>query len=189
VAADGATLYVGLGPAAELTAERVRHAATSAGDLLSGEVEVDFGGTGLVPALVDGLVTGYPGTGPVTLRVPPSLVPAAERGLLAADVARLARLLVSAPPNVLTPRTMAGWAVRVADRAGLGCTVLNPGQLAAQGFGALAAMGAGSANGPHLVQLSYPGAEPGAPTRTGPSPPPSSSASSSHGTCRGCTAT
>jgi leucyl aminopeptidase len=35
--------------------------------------------------------------------------------------------------------------------------VLGPRQLADEGFGALAAVGAGSANGPHLVQLDYPG--------------------------------
>jgi leucyl aminopeptidase len=110
---------------------------------------------------VDGLVTGYPGTEPVTLHVPPARLAGAERGLLAADVARLARLLVSAPANILTPAAAAGWARRIADRAGLGCAVRGPQQVVADGFGALAAIGGGSADGPHLVQLDHlPGTAP-----------------------------
>lgn len=157
---DRDVLRVGLGPAAQLTVERAWLAAAAAGSVLQpGAVglEVPDGHDDLVPTLVDGLVSGYAGPGPVTLRVPAALVPAAEQGLLAADVARLARLLISAPANVLTPSAAAEWARRIAARAGLGCTVLGPDEVAAQGFGALAAIGGGSANGPHLVQLDHAG--------------------------------
>jgi leucyl aminopeptidase len=161
LSADGEVLRVGLGPATELTVERARRAAEAAGAALRGgaaTVEFPDSRPDLVPALVDGLVTGCPGNVVVTLHVPAPLLAAAERGVLAADTARLARLLVSAPANVLTPQTMAEWARRIATRAGLGCTVLGPQQVVDEGFGALAAIGAGSVNGPHLVQLDHPGA-------------------------------
>ncbi|MFG2040530.1 M17 family metallopeptidase [Dactylosporangium sp. NPDC048998] len=164
LSADGDVLRVGLGPATSLTAERARRAAAVAGARLStGPVAVQLpdGRSDLVPALIDGLVTGCRGIGPVTLHVAQARLADAERGRLDADVARLARLLVNAPANVLTPRTAADWAQRIARRAGLGCTVLGPQQVVESGFGGLAAVGAGSANGPHLVQLEYSGTDPG----------------------------
>jgi leucyl aminopeptidase len=157
--ADGDVLWVGLGPG-PVTVEDARRAAAAAGaQLPPGDtaIEPPDGGPDLIPALVDGLATGYPGTDAVMVHVAPSARAAAERGLLAADVARLARLLVSAPANVLTPAAAAEIAQRVADRADLGCTVLGPQQIVERGLGALAAVGAGSVNGPYLVQLEYPG--------------------------------
>jgi leucyl aminopeptidase len=160
LSADGNVLRVGLGPAAELGVEAARMAASAAGAVLTpGTVELDVPvrRADIVAALVDGLVCGYTGPGPVTLQVAAPLAAAAERGLLAADVVRLARLLVSAPANLLTPRAAADWARHIAGRAGLGCTVLGPDEVLAQGFGALAAVGAGSANGPQLVHLEHAG--------------------------------
>ncbi|WP_432840221.1 M17 family metallopeptidase [Dactylosporangium sp. CA-092794] len=159
LSAAAGVLRVGLGAAAGLTAETARRAATAAGARLSGgavAVELPPDRPDLVPALIDGLVTGCPGAG-VTLHVPPDRLAAAEEGLLAADVARLARLLVSAPANVLTPRAAAEWARGIAGRAGLACTVLDRRQVVEEGLGGLAAVGAGSANGPYLVTLDYPG--------------------------------
>jgi leucyl aminopeptidase len=163
VAAGGSTLRVGLGPAADLTAEQARRAGVAAGALLrAGPVAVDQPADqpDLLAALVDGLVTGYPGTDPVSLQVPAAFLADAERGLLAADVARLARLLVSAPANIVTPQAAAGWARRIAGRAGLACTVRGPGEVVADGFGGLAAIGGGSVNGPHLVRLDHLGDAP-----------------------------
>jgi leucyl aminopeptidase len=159
LAAAGPALRVGLGPAAGLTAERARRAAVAAGARLRGGVVAvahPDDRPDLLPALVDGLATGYAGAEAVTLHVRGPLVTGAERGLLAADVGRLVRLLVSAPANVLTPAAAAEWARRIAGRAGLGCTVLGPREIADGGFGGLAAIGAGSENGPHLVRLDYP---------------------------------
>ncbi|MBX6721613.1 MAG: hypothetical protein IRY92_00025, partial [Dactylosporangium sp.] len=157
--ADGDVLRVGLGPG-PVTVEDARRAAAVAGARLppgGTAIEPPEGRPDLIPALVDGLATGYTGTDPVTLHVAPSSRAAAERGLLAADVVRLARLLVNAPANVLTPAAAAEIARRIAGRADLGCTVLSPRQIVKRGLGALAAVGAGSINGPYLVHLEYPG--------------------------------
>jgi hypothetical protein len=112
-AVDGATLRVGLGD--DPTVEDARRAATAASALLPDEpvlVETPV----FVGAVVDGLGAVKPGT---PLRVPKESLADAERGRLASDVARLARLLVSAPANVLTPAAAAGWARRIASSAGL----------------------------------------------------------------------
>ena len=160
LSADGPVLRVGLGPSGDGDPVEVGRAVASvagvrlpAGDVL---VTLPDGPPELVGAVVDGLASGYAGPGPVRLLLPPGSVPGAARGLLAADVVRLARLLVSAPANLLTPDRAARWCQDVAGRAGLECTVLGPAELAAQGFGALAAIGAGSPNGPRLVQLTRP---------------------------------
>jgi leucyl aminopeptidase len=157
-AAVGSTLRVGLG--SRPTPEHARKAGTAAGALLrGGDVAIDAPNR-LVDAIVDGVATGYRGQDRLTLHVPSEAAEAASRGLLAADVARLARLLTSAPANLLTPAAAATWARVIAARAGLGCTVLGPDEVVDQGFGALAAIGGGSPNGPHLVRLDYGAATP-----------------------------
>jgi leucyl aminopeptidase len=153
-AVDGATLRVGLGD--DPTVEDARRAATAASALLPDEpvlVETPV----FVGAVVDGLSAVKPGT---PLRVPEESLADAERGRLASDVARLARLLVSAPANVLTPAAAAGWARRIASSAGLECSVLGPSEVVAEGFGGLAAIGGGSVNGPHLVTLGFGAGDP-----------------------------
>jgi leucyl aminopeptidase len=164
LAAAGDTLRVGLGaPAgAELggpsAVESARTAAVAAGECLSGgdvEVVVPPDCRELVAALVDGLATGCRAPEPVRLLLPADHLEDARRGLLAAAVARLAAALVSAPANLLTPQRAAEWAGEIAGRADLECTVLEPEEVLAQGFGGLAAIGAGSANGPRLVRLRY----------------------------------
>ena len=67
-----------------------------------------------------------------------------------------ARDLVSLPSNLLTP---AGFVERLAEVAKLGATleVLDADALRAQGFGALLAVGQGSANPPCLAVLRWPG--------------------------------
>jgi len=163
LAAAGDTLRVGLGspvtePGSPSAVETARTAAGAAGAQLAGgdvEVLVPEGSPELVAALVDGLATGCRGTEPVRLLLPPGQLADARRGLLAAAVAGLAAALVSAPANLLTPGRAARWAVEIAGRAGLECTVLEPAEVVAQGFGGLAAIGAGSAEGPRLVRLRH----------------------------------
>ncbi len=161
LAAEGDVLRVGLGESP--TIETARTAATVAGArLCDGDVvQVEPPGA-LTAPIIDGLITGAPPGAVITLLVAEPLVPEAVRGHLAADVVRLTKLLVSAPANVLTPSAAAGLAARIAENAGLACTVLGPDEVAAQGFGGLAAIGGGSPDGPYLVTLDHL-AETGAP--------------------------
>lgn len=167
--ANGDTLRVGVGDLADpyRAIEQVRAVAEAAGRELAPYMTVRLSVEGLpqelMHAAADGLASGYDGTGPLDLIVEPEVREAVEAGLLHAGVGRLASLLTSAPANLLTPARAADWAELVAARVGLTCRVLRPEELAAQGFGALLAIGSGSANGPRLVQLSRPAA-PGAPT-------------------------
>ncbi|MBM2615655.1 leucyl aminopeptidase family protein [Actinoplanes sp. LDG1-06] len=139
----------------DLSVESARRAGTEAGALLTGGPIGVTCPPELAAPIVDGLITGAAPGVEATLLVDEPLLPAALRGQLAADVARLTRLLVSAPANVLTPAAAASLARRIADNAGLTCSVLGPAEVAAQGFGGLAAIGGGSANGPHLVTLDH----------------------------------
>jgi leucyl aminopeptidase len=156
--ADGAALLVGLGPQQDDPAdalETARHAGATAGARLGGfDVEIDAPAA-LLPAVVDGLATGYAGTDPVGLFVAAELVEPAQQALLAAEATRLASLLVNAPANVLTPERAAAWAADIAAAASLTCQVWTPDELVDEGFGALMAIGQGSQNGPRLVRLEY----------------------------------
>lgn len=67
----------------------------------------------------------------------------------------LVRDLANTPSNVKTPEWMAERARRLGADAGLSVDVLGPKELAAQGFGAVLAVGAGSASPPRLVVLRY----------------------------------
>ncbi|HVV22621.1 MAG TPA: peptidase M17 [Pseudonocardiaceae bacterium] len=150
VHADGDTLLVGLGPST--TPEMMRIAGQAAGAVLpDGAVSVTApDDPDLARAWVDGLAGGA--TGATRLLVDGA---AAAEGLIAAHAVRLARLLTSAPANVLTPATAAAWAKDLATQADLDYAVLEPDDLRAGGFGALLAIGSGSVNGPRLVRLGY----------------------------------
>jgi leucyl aminopeptidase len=169
LAADGNSLRVGLGSLADLTAESIRIAGAEVGRALairtSPVTRLDLGRLDdrLVRPLLDG-IAGSAGAGrtPVQLAVPAGVLEQAQAGLLDAEVVALAQRLVDAPANALTPETAAAWAEQIASRAGLECKVLGPGEIHDQGFGGLEAIGAGSSNGPRLVQLDHQGA-PGAP--------------------------
>ena len=161
--ADGPVLRVGLGTRTAADAESVRRSCTAAGAALTaGDVTVSLPedlGAAAVRAAVDGLVSGYPGADEVRLHVPVRHLETARRGVRDAEVVRLASSLTSAPANLATPAQVAAWAADVAPRAGLRCTVRGPEQVRADGFGALDAIGRGSTNGPHLVELEYVGDE------------------------------
>ena len=79
-----------------------------------------------------------------------------------ADATRLARDLTNTPSSLKNPAWFAGQVVAAVDgRPGLSVSVREPEQLAAEGFGGVLAVGAGSASPPRFVELSWrpPGAE------------------------------
>ena len=90
----------------------------------------------------------------------PAVAESIRRARVVAEAVWLARDLINMPSLVKTPRWLADQAVHVGTAAGLSVTVLGPDELAAQGFGALVAVGEGSARPPCLVVLSYTGPEP-----------------------------
>jgi leucyl aminopeptidase len=98
--------------------------------------------------------------GPSKVRI---LVPADdEEATAAVSAARavagavgLARDLANMPSSRKTPAWLAGEAVRVAAAAGLAVRVREPGELAAEGFGGILAVGAGSVQRPCLIELGY----------------------------------
>ncbi len=63
----------------------------------------------------------------------------------------LARFLVNAPPNLLTPARFASIASEAAAARGWSCQTYDRAAIVDGGFGALAAIGSGSANEPRLV--------------------------------------
>jgi leucyl aminopeptidase len=142
-----------------VTADRVMLAAPALGQP-----------AGAVRAFTEGLLLGSYrftlGTGPEAARGPGEvrlLVPegdgqaagaVAAAGTAAAAVA-LARDLVNMPSGRKTPAWLAGEAARAAARSGLAVRVREPGELAAEGFGGILAVGAGSAQPPCLIELGY----------------------------------
>jgi leucyl aminopeptidase len=87
------------------------------------------------------------GSGPAVTRV-------ARSPVVAAAVA-LARDLVNTPSDIKTPAWLAGQAAAVAGRSGLQVRIRDQADLAAEGFGGILAVGAGSAHPPRLIELSY----------------------------------
>ncbi|QJW37314.1 leucyl aminopeptidase family protein [Cellulosimicrobium protaetiae] len=85
-------------------------------------------------------------------------IAAAQR---AAGATWLVRDLANTPSDVKDPAWFADRAVDLADAAGLDSTVRGPAELAAEGFGALLAVGTGSARPPRLVTITYDPAEHG----------------------------
>ena len=84
-----------------------------------------------------------------------SWVEAAQRGLAMAEATALARDLVNAPANVLTPEAFADIAAQKAARYDLSCRILDSTQLEAHGMHLLHAVGRASIHDPRLVHLSY----------------------------------
>ncbi len=74
---------------------------------------------------------------------------------IAATATWLVRDLANTPSNVKDPAWVAEQATALAGAAGLAVEVLGPKELAAQGFGALLAVGAASASPPRLVTVTY----------------------------------
>jgi leucyl aminopeptidase len=79
----------------------------------------------------------------------------AERGLVTAAAAQLARDLANTPPGHLTASRMAEVAVAVGSSSGLEVEVFEEDDLAALGAGGLLGVNAGSEEPPRLVKLTY----------------------------------
>ncbi|MFO8075429.1 MAG: leucyl aminopeptidase [Actinomycetota bacterium] len=183
----GSVLFVGLGRMDAVDGEGLRRAAGIAAREAWGMPGVERVVTTLahlhprassVAALAEGFVLGghverrfrQPRPGEADLSgtellvlVPSSLAAAAqraaERGVVYAEAAVRARELVDLPPDRKRPPELA---TRLAALCSPGCevTVRDADWLAAEGFGALAAVGRGSAAPPRLVELRYRPAEP-----------------------------
>lgn len=86
---------------------------------------------------------------PPQLRVPVRLAEAEAAGVC------LARDLVNAPANIMTPARMAEEALALAKRHGFGCRVLSKTELLKVGMGALLAVSEGSRKDPRFVILEF----------------------------------
>ena len=86
---------------------------------------------------------------PPQLRVPVRIAEAEAAGIC------LARDLVNAPANIMTPSRVAEEAVALAKRHGLGCRVLSKAELVKLGMGALLAVSNGSQEAPRFVVLEF----------------------------------
>ena len=88
---------------------------------------------------------------------------AAARAVVIAERTNRARDLSNAPPNELSPQSLAEHAVELAaEHEHLTAEILGPREIDELGMGALAAVGAGSRNESRLIVLRY---EPPSPTR------------------------
>ena len=79
----------------------------------------------------------------------------ADRGLVVAEAACLARELANTPPAYLTAPKMADKAVALAAETGLTVEVFNRDQLIAMGCGGIVGVNAGSVEPPRMVRLTY----------------------------------
>lgn len=172
---------VGLGPAADLSVDRLRTAAA-----LGAQRVRDLGGRRaamLVPqaagveleacaqAVVEGLILGLyafegrPATGVGGVESLAVLAPGAgmaeavrrgaEAGRVIAGSTNLARDLVNQPPNVCTPEYLAERSHQAALEAGLRWRALGPEDMRAAGMGALLAVAQASTLAPRLVVLEH----------------------------------
>jgi leucyl aminopeptidase len=80
--------------------------------------------------------------------------PGRRPATIAAAVA-LARDLVNMPSDIKTPAWLAEQAAAAAARSGLQIRVRDETELAAEGFGGILAVGAGSVRPPRMIELSY----------------------------------
>ncbi|RMI13718.1 leucyl aminopeptidase family protein [Cellulomonas triticagri] len=80
---------------------------------------------------------------------------ALDEAVRGATATWLVRDLANTPSSTKDPEWMADRAVELARAAGLTTEVLGPRELAAQGFGGILAVGAGSASPPRLVTVTY----------------------------------
>jgi len=174
-------LLVGVGPDGGRTAETLRRAAAvavaGAGKAATLAVALHrAGGAGpageaALAAVAEGTVLAAyrfsrhksapgPGLEAVTLLVDgdgsaAAAAAALRRAEVAARATLLARDLVNEPASRINPATLAAEAVRLAKGAGLDHQVLAGAALRRGRFGAVRAVGGGSATGPRLVRLGY----------------------------------
>jgi leucyl aminopeptidase len=87
---------------------------------------------------------------------------AANHGAITARAANFARSLQARPGNMATPTFLAERAGELAERHGLGITVLDRAAIRAEGMGALLAVARGSSEEPRFIVLEYRGGREGA---------------------------
>jgi leucyl aminopeptidase len=87
-----------------------------------------------------------------------SIKDALRRGQIFADASNWARDLVNTPSIDATPALLAAEAQKMAKAVGLKVKVWTGAELKRGGFGGILGVGAGSANDPRLVELTYTGA-------------------------------
>jgi len=179
-------VVVGLGKAEKLDVESLRQAGAS-GVKAAVRGKVSTVATGLhgvstqgirvedaVAAFTEGAILGTytyeamkskpEDRGPVELVVvdddanrAPCVEKGVERGRALAEATNLARDLVNAPANHMTPTHMAATATKIAAEAGLSCEILEQGDMERLGMGALLGVAKGSMEPPKLIVLRYEG--------------------------------
>ena len=187
--AAGAVLLVGVGPDAGRTTETLRRAAAvavgAAGKAATLAVALHQAGAGgsaadgaaALAAVAEGTVLAAyrfqrhkaapdPDLAAATLLVDgdrslAAAEPVLRRAEVAARATLAARDLVNEPASRINPATLAAEAVRLARAAGLEHQVLTGPALRRGRFGAVQAVGGGSATGPRLVELRYRPRRPG----------------------------
>jgi leucyl aminopeptidase len=177
-----AVLLVGVGPDAGRSAETLRRAAAvavgAAGKAATmatalhqaGLPGADNAGAALAAVAEGTVLAAYrfqrhksapdPGLAAATLlvdgdRALAAADPVLHRAEVAARATLAARDLVNEPASRINPATLAAEAVRLARAAGLEHEVLTGPALRRGRFGAVLAVGGGSATGPRLVRLRY----------------------------------
>lgn len=168
-------LVLGMGPAEEVTAERVRRAAGIAARTLTNAGTVTLalpaGDAAYVRAVVEGFRSGlyrfdrYRSTsapeGPAEVVVLSETARRAEsrdalqRAEKVGDLVDRARDWVNTPPNDLAPPAFAAELVTLAEDYGLAVEVMEPAALAKAGCGGILGVGRGSSQPPRLVTLSW----------------------------------
>jgi leucyl aminopeptidase len=84
-----------------------------------------------------------------------NLARAVEKGRIVAEAQNVSRDLVNEPPNRLTPATLAEAAEAMCAEVGLECELLDEGEMAKLGMGALLGVAQGSSNPPFLIVMKY----------------------------------
>ena len=172
-------LWVGVGPRAELTADRLRRAATIAGlaarQRRFGRIAFVVRSSPAVPgsravqALAEGAVlANYEGTSyktsddavtwldRVEIRVAGDADSnAVERGRVLAECTNVSRALSNEPGNVLTPREFADRAAKLARKAELKVEILDEKKIADLKMGMLMGVARGSSEPPRIIVLRY----------------------------------
>lgn len=80
-----------------------------------------------------------------------------KKGEILASATNLARTLVNAPGNHMTPTHMADAARKISTESNLKCTILESKDMGSLGMGALLGVAQGTAQPPKLIVLSYEG--------------------------------
>ena len=170
-------LLVGCGKAADLTVERARRVASTAGlharKLRVPHVAFVLGGAmpvAMAQHVADGLTLAafsagrYKTEEPVQGRIDAitlvspegdGLRAAAERGRLIADCCNRARALADEPGNLLPPRIFADRAIAALEGSGITTQVLDEHDLEKLGMGLLLGVGRGSQEPPRLLVMRY----------------------------------